>query len=50
MQATLAVPGLTINHMNQDAGTAGRRGLTRVVAGVRGLGIRDAEPAGKRGL
>jgi len=31
--------------MDQDTGAAGRRWLTRVVAGVRGLGIRDAKPA-----
>jgi len=32
--------------VDQDTGAAGRRGLTRVVAGVRGLGIRDAKPDG----
>lgn len=36
---------LTINHMNHDTGAACRRRLARVVASVRCLSIRYAQPA-----
>lgn len=35
---------LTINHMNHDTGAAGRRRLARIVASVRCLSIRYAQP------
>lgn len=35
---------LTINHMDHNAGAARRRRLARVVPGVRGLSIRNAQP------